>query len=79
MNIFKNPDYYDNRELSWIKFNQRVLEEAKKTSLPLLERIKFLSITASNLDEFFMVRVASLKDVEQAGSKNKDIAGMAAN
>ena len=78
MNIFKNPDYYDNRELSWIKFNQRVLEEAKKTSLPLLERIKFLSITASNLDEFFMVRVASLKDVEQAGSKNKDIAGMTA-
>ena len=73
---FKNPEYYDNRELSWLEFNKRVLTEAKDDTLPLLERLKFLSITASNLDEFVMIRVASLKDMVHAGYKKKDIAGM---
>lgn len=70
------PEYYWNRELSWIKFNERVLSEARDKSLPLFERLKFLSITASNLDEFFMIRVASLKDMVHAKYTKPDIAGM---
>ena len=73
---FYNPKYYTNRELSWLLFNQRVLNEARDKSIPLFERLKFLSITASNLDEFFMIRVASLKDMENAGYDKTDIAGM---
>ena len=73
---FNDPKYYENRELSWLKFNQRILNEARDKSLPLLERIKFLSITSSNLDEFFMVRVASLKDMVNADVENRDLAGM---
>ena len=68
--------YYDNRELSWLKFELRVLNEAMVKELPILERIKFVSITSSNLDEFFMVRVASLKDMVHAGYTKPDIAGM---
>ena len=71
-----DPIYYDNRELSWLKFERRVLNEATNKELPILERLKFVSITSSNLDEFFMVRVASLKDMEHAGYTKPDIAGM---
>ena len=74
----KNPAYYTNRELSWLLFDHRVLSEARDKSIPLFERLKFLSITASNLDEFFMIRVASLKDMVHAGYTKKDIAGMTA-
>ncbi len=73
---FADPSYYQNRELSWLQFDKRVLSEARNQENPLFERLKFLSITSSNLDEFFMVRVASLKDQENAGYKKKDIAGM---
>ncbi len=73
---YTKPENYVNRELSWLDFDYRILEEARDKSLPLFERLKFLSITASNLDEFFMVRVASLKDMVHAGYSKPDIAGM---
>lgn len=66
---------YINRELSWLEFNQRVLDQAVRTDLPLLERLKFLAITASNLDEFFMVRVGGLQMLRHSGSRVKDISG----
>lgn len=74
--VMKDAKYFENRELSWILFDHRILGEARDRSNPLFERLKFLSITASNLDEFFMVRVASIKDMVNAGYTKKDIAGM---
>lgn len=74
--IYTEPGNYVNRELSWLEFDYRILNEARDKSIPLFERLKFLSITASNLDEFFMVRVASLKDMVHARYKKPDIAGL---
>ena len=74
--VLKDSKYFENRELSWILFDHRILGEARDKTNPLFERLKFLSITASNLDEFFMVRVASIKDMVNAGYTKKDIAGM---
>ncbi len=73
---FKSPDYYINRELSWLEFDQRVLEEGKKPDVPLLERLKFIAIVSSNLDEFFMIRVAGLKQQQAAGARTADPSGL---
>ncbi|MGL4398849.1 MAG: polyphosphate kinase 1, partial [Luteolibacter sp.] len=67
---------YLNRELSWIEFNQRVLNEALREDLPLLERVKFLAITASNLDEFFQVRIGGLMLMRRSGRKTPDPSGL---
>ena len=74
--MYNNPEYYRNREISWLSFDERILDEARDKTLPLFERLKFLSISASNLDEFFMVRVASVRDMMKAGIERKDIAGL---
>ena len=63
---------YVNREISWLAFNDRVLQEAEDTSVPLIERIRFLGIYSNNQDEFFRVRVATLRRVAKVGKKIKD-------
>ena len=70
------PSLFFNRELSWLEFNQRVLNLARNSAVPLMERVKFLAITGSNLDEFFMVRVGSLQSMVAAGRRKRDPAGM---
>ena len=65
-------DYTQNRELSWLRFNQRVLEEARDETVPLMERMKFVAIFTSNLDEFFMIRVGSLYDMAAADNRKLD-------
>lgn len=73
---YNNPSYFINRELSWLEFNKRVLHQAYRKEVPLLERIKFLGITASNLDEFIMVRFSSIINKMIRGNTDLDISGL---
>ena len=70
--IVYDSSYTQNRELSWLKFNQRVLEEAEDECVPLMERMKFISIATSNLDEFFMIRVGSITDLSMLKDKHTE-------
>ncbi|XOQ25675.1 MAG: polyphosphate kinase 1 [Mitsuokella multacida] len=73
---FNDRQYYLNRECTWLSFNQRVLRESTSEDNPLLERLRFIAITCSNLDEFFMIRVAGLKHLIESGVKHHDISGL---
>src|SRR6185295_11429955 len=74
---FSTPENFINRELSWLEFNRRVLEEAQDPTQPLMERVKFLSIFSSNLDEFFEIRVAGIKQQIVSGTNDAGIDGLA--
>src|SRR5207249_338317 len=74
---FSAPENFLNRELSWLEFNRRVLEEAEDPSQPLIERVKFLSIFSSNLDEFFEIRVAGIKQQILSGTGDAGPDGLA--
>ena len=73
---FNDRQYYLNRECTWLSFNQRVLRESTCEDNPLLERLRFIAISCSNLDEFFMIRVAGLKHLIESGVKHHDISGL---
>src|SRR5215469_15583079 len=76
--LFSDPRNFINRELSWLEFNRRVLEEAQDTTQPLIERVKFLSIFSSNLDEFFEIRVAGIKQQIESETSNVGPDGLSA-
>ena len=71
-----SPELFINRELSWLEFNDRVLQEGRSKRVQLGERLKFLAIVSSNLDEFFMIRVAGLKQQKAAGARTRDASGL---
>ena len=71
-----NPNLFINREMSWLAFNDRVLQVGRDPDLPLADRLKFLAIVSSNLDEFFMIRVAGLQQQRAAGLRQRDLSGL---
>ena len=73
---YRNPEYFFNRDLSWVEFNKRVLEEALNPDLPLLEKVKFISIFHTNLDEFYMIRISGLKEQIAANVLEPSIDGL---